>query len=393
MPTLFLVYEWPKCRGLVLFGGILSPTRRKIILQNTALILASLVFSFIAIEIGFRLLDPTPYFSDAEINNTEHGNLSVFDEMLGWKGAPGGSEVFVTRNNRVQLSHNSQGFRDIEHSPGGRNAPAIVFLGDSFTWGYEVEFDQMFVNRLRGSFPQYEIFNLAHRGYGTDQSFLTFKKWSTNRTLGLVVLMFSENDNGDNNAIVNYRKAKPRFEIRNNKLALTGVPILHRDSWPETNSSNEEDDKEPFREALKTFFYSSHFFNNMRVRNKLYRNRKESEQAAEAAAQRPESERDYALTARILEELRKEVTRRGSRLVVVFIPSKREIDQLDDSKPYQSAIAAVCEELGITYFDLAPALMQSSFRTYYPQGMHWNARGHALAAVALETFLSQQLTP
>ena len=94
-------------------------TRRflKQIAQNITLLLGSLIFTLLIVEVGFRLLDPTPYSTDAEINNTEHGNLSMYDATLEWKGVPSGKTEFVTRNNGVWLSHNHDGFRDIEHAP------------------------------------------------------------------------------------------------------------------------------------------------------------------------------------------------------------------------------------------------------------------------------------
>ena len=64
------------------------------------------------VELGYRILNPYPYFSDEEITKTEHGNLSEYDSLLGWKGVPSGK-------------------------------PAIVFPEDSFGWGYEVEFDEI----------------------------------------------------------------------------------------------------------------------------------------------------------------------------------------------------------------------------------------------------------
>lgn len=81
---------------------------------------------------------------------------------------------------------------------------------------------------------------------------------------------------------------------------------------------------------------------------------------------------------------------RGSSLVAVFIPSKREIDGHDDSIPYQVAIAGLCVKLGIEYFDLAPDLKKAILRTYYHQGMHWNAHGHKAVAEALYDVLANE---
>ncbi len=54
--------------------------------KKIALTLGSLILCFLLIESYYRIFDPYPYFSYAEINRTEHGNLSEYDQTLGWKG-------------------------------------------------------------------------------------------------------------------------------------------------------------------------------------------------------------------------------------------------------------------------------------------------------------------
>jgi len=185
----------------------------------------------LALEVLYRVLDPFPYFTEEKINSTEYGNLTTFDETLGWKGVANGMGEFVTQNNRVRLTHNRQGNRDVEHEDVSTKKPAIVFLGDSFTWGHEVEFDEMFVNRLRDRLPAYEIFNLAQRGYGTDQELISFRNWADSRQLRLVALVFCENDIEDNNSEFRYDKPKPRYRLKNDALVLTGVPLPRVEAW------------------------------------------------------------------------------------------------------------------------------------------------------------------
>jgi hypothetical protein len=98
---------------------------------------------------------------------------------------------------------------------------------------------------------------------------------------------------------------------------------------------------------------------------------------------------DITLTARIIEELRDEVASLGSRLLVVFIPSKGEIEGLSDDPPYQDELAEICKMLGIEHLDLAPAFKHTWYRTYYRQGSHWNSRGHKIAAEALDEYLTK----
>lgn len=361
---------------------------------NIVLMLGALLICFIITEVGYRIFAPFPHFSRFIINVTQHGNLSTYDEILGWRGIPSGQAEFVTINNKVWLAHNRYGFRDIDHSKYVDKKPAIVFLGDSFTWGFEVEFEEMFVNRMRDMFQDYEIFNLAHRGYGTDQSLLTFKGWHSKHPLELVVLMFCENDVEDNNAISRYCKLKPKYQLVEDRLVLMGIPVPKDNRWEQPPSLEDASKlqeiffsrKTIIIEYLKQILFSSHFLHDVYFRCRLLIcNNNNSVHIGK------NNEPDLTLTVRILEELKKEVERRNAKLVVGLIPSKREIEKLDTSPPYQVGIAGLCQQLDIEYLDLAPHFKNTWLRTYYRQGMHWNAHGHKIAAKALSDFITKNV--
>ena len=360
--------------------------RIRAIAQNMALLFGSLFFCFLAIEVGYRVLDPFPYYSTDEINLTQHGNLSEYDPLLGWKGVPNGASEFTTLNNSVWLTHNSDGFRDIEHDDANKEKPAIVFLGDSFTWGYEVEFDEMFVNLIRDKLPNYEIYNLSHRGYGTDQQLLTFTQWYEDQPVDVVVVMFSENDVEEINASERYDKPKPKYEIVDGELVLTGVPVPKIEDW--TSSSSAGTEQNTRGTTLKDFFLHSHFIHDISFRIELLQSASNSKNV-----QKKYKKKELVLTSRVLEKLKQEVEMRGAKLVVFFIPSKGEVEKLIDSQPYQAQIIPLCEELGIEYFDLASDFQSVWPRAYYRYGIHWNARGHQIAADAIYRDLTQDILP
>jgi len=59
-----------------------------------------------------------------------------YHRRLGWFPQPDSRSAL--RASRIfHVANNSLGFRDAEPMP--TTKPAIVFLGDSFTWGYDVE--------------------------------------------------------------------------------------------------------------------------------------------------------------------------------------------------------------------------------------------------------------
>jgi hypothetical protein len=96
------------------------------------------------------------------------------------------------------------------------------------------------------------------------------------------------------------------------------------------------------------------------------------------------------LTGDILQELKKNVSARNAELTVFFIPSKREVEHLDTSSPYQKELVILCNRLGIRNFDLAPEFKQAWLRCYYRQGMHWNRHGNRIAAQAIYKRLAGQ---
>src|SRR5262249_36008925 len=120
---------------------------------------------------------------------------------------------------------NSLGLRDVEFTPDGR--PIIMFLGDSFVWGFDSEAEERFTNLLRDDMPNYQIVNAGVPGYGTDQEYLLLQRlWDKIRTNVLVLIFGSANDRHDNTQSIRYDQyQKPYFTIADDKLVLHGQPV------------------------------------------------------------------------------------------------------------------------------------------------------------------------
>lgn len=371
----------------------------KRICSNIFLVCVMLLIGFLLVELYYRLLDPYPYINPRKINDTEHGNLTQYDPQLGWKGIPDAGAECITVNGKTWIKHNHLGFRDIEHAEDTRpektrpekNKPeknkkdAIVFLGDSFTWGWEVNFEDMFVNKLRDRFSGFEIYNLSHRGYGTDQELLTFKRWRHKGPVKYVVLMFCENDFENNNSSFQYEKYKPVYKIIDNALVLTGTPVPRADDWqapdkPERRSAS-------LGEKIKGVILESHFLNDLRLR--FYLLGQDDDEVSTLNLQHELIKQD-TITRSLLQVLDADVAQRGAKLVVVAIPSKVQFMKRVPYIPYQPVLKNTCDALNIPFFDLAPAFQKTFFRTYYRLDNHWNKKGHAVAAEALGDFLAQR---
>jgi len=130
----------------------------------------------------------------------EPGRALLFrhDAELGWAPIPNASATF-TGTRTVAVRNNSLGLRDVE--PAGARTPTVLFLGDSFVWGYDVEAHERFTDLLRRELPAARMVNAGVPGYGTDQEYLMLARiWDAVRP-DVVVLMFcTGNDRVDNSA-------------------------------------------------------------------------------------------------------------------------------------------------------------------------------------------------
>jgi len=162
-------------------------------LQNIFLLLCSLFFFFLIIEIGIRIFvkDKRHYFPHPRF-------LYELDEHRGYKLAKNFRGVFRDPQNEyiARADTNSIGLRDYEYGEKGENTFRILVLGDSFTFGAGVEFEETFVRQLetilreKNRNRKYEVINAGVLGYGTDQEYYFLKEWGFKLKPDLVIVAF-----------------------------------------------------------------------------------------------------------------------------------------------------------------------------------------------------------
>ena len=164
------------------------------------------------------------YYNPQIFGNDERNLLYEYNEDLGWFPIPNAKTEFLGSRS-IQVNNNSLGFRDIEF--GEKKKKRIAFVGDSFLWGYDVEEQERFTDKLRPLLPDHEVLNLGVSGYGTDQELLLLKKWFDRLQPDVVFLLFfSANDFVDNSTNELFGYFKPYFSLeKNNELKLKGIPV------------------------------------------------------------------------------------------------------------------------------------------------------------------------
>jgi len=177
------------------------------------------ILTFLICELAIRII-----FPNRILPLDERNDLYQFDDRLGW--VPKKNEEVVFEGSRIiNVKHNNFGFRDKEHVT--KSKKRIVFIGDSFTWGYDVEVGERFTNLLQEQISNWEILNLGVSGYGTDQAFVLLQDRFEHYLPDIVFLTFyNGNDRGENKSKVIYGGYyKPYYLLKDNEIKLSGVPV------------------------------------------------------------------------------------------------------------------------------------------------------------------------
>ncbi len=312
-----------------------SHPRLRPLLLNLGLVLAALLVAGGVAEVALRNF----FRPQLALVDDERKLLYRYDSNLGWFPIPGSAKQLLA--SRVfAAAHNSRGFRDIEETVPRQNG--VVFLGDSFVWGYDVDAAERFTDKFRARHPEWPVHNLGVSGYGTDQEFLLLQTWFDEFKPRVVFLVFCvETDHDDNWSNVRYEGYyKPYFTMGNGQLQLQGVPVP---------------------QSEKVFWAEHALLSHSYVARLLARGWFRLNHVPELKNPDP--------TAAILQCLNDFVRSKGAVLCVGLTRSDPPVQQ-------------VLERLKVPWVDLSTPLR-------YPQfGNHWTPEGHTFVCEKIEAFIS-----
>jgi hypothetical protein len=152
--------------------------------------------------------------------------LFRYDSRLGWAHAPGRATQFKIIESTTTVTINSQGLRDREYDfTRSRDERRMLVLGDSMAWGWGVEADESFSERLEALHADWEIINAAVPGYSTDQEPLYFEQSGQRWDPDVVLLLFHPNDARENELSSQSWDNKPGFELVDGRLTPIHQPV------------------------------------------------------------------------------------------------------------------------------------------------------------------------
>jgi lysophospholipase L1-like esterase len=160
--------------------------------------MAILIATLAICEVVLRVAD----LRELRDNYNAGANFFQYDAEIGWSPLPNAAGKFVG-SREIDVRQNSLGLRDIEHGASPR--PTVLFVGDSFTWGYDAQANERFTELLRNDLPGHSIVNAGVSGYGTDQEYLLLRRiWSAINPAVVVLIFCVENDRVNNRMNIQY---------------------------------------------------------------------------------------------------------------------------------------------------------------------------------------------
>jgi hypothetical protein len=291
------------------------------------------------------------------------GKYSIYHPERGWAVMPNvrnmtpfGKGKFVNSNSRGLRGSNEYSY---SRTPGKQR---ILVLGDSFTFGTDVSDSDTYAHYLESSLPNAEVLNFGVQGYGQDQSLLYLQEEGVKYHPDVVVLGFMFMDTYRN--LWNFFAfAKPKFEMTQDGLKLTDVPVPS----PEQVLA-----REPYRSKAWDFA----FILSEKIRWSLGIKEKEAMQ----------------LTRPILDQIVSTTHAIGAIPVFVYMPAYEEVDDFSDSmSSHEQYLNAFCKEQGIACMFLRPRFRREALNGVKLESrFHWTPEMHRMAADEIENFLLQQ---
>jgi len=359
--------------------------KKNLLLLSTTIVVTLLICELIVRAIGYERMTTTPLTGFHE-----------YDGELGWKLIPNYRSQFVHRDFNVEVKTNSDGFRDDEYVHNKpENIKRVVSLGDSFTWGWGVENDEVYMQVAESLLDGVEFINMGQNGYGTGQELLLFAGSGKSYSPDLVTLGFVDNDLTDNVA----GRGKPLFDLNDGHLEVSGVS-----------------ETESLEIRIKSFFVKNSYLFVLanygyqrfeRWLKQLGSSRSSNRGAVTSRYERylktasTEQSRQWKIFEKLILKLKEDS---GDNLMIIYIPHRIEVEydtdgykQIVSSEIYdvdvmRERIKRLCEERDIIFLSLTERFRESykaGSKLYFDHDGHMTKAGHEVAGNALATKVSE----
>ena len=399
-------------------------TKIKDCLVNFSLVLITLLVFLIIFE-GILT------FASPEIIPLSSEGLSQSDPAVGYIPVPFYEGRVRTSEVDYSIKINSQSMRDVEHTINKQgDIKRISGLGDSFTFGCSVDYEYAYLTqlekKLNNNGNKVEIIKAGVGGYGTDNEYYYLVNYGLKYRPDIVLVgFFAGNDvrdtmlgfhkcNMDNGTTkwsdaFLYKYTTANGVIEWNETILRSHGVIKNTEKKEKNEAFSV-----FKSTILTLFpHSTRFFyGKYKIIKSNFFGLGEGSQITKSQTNltilnyktfykkeySDDVERGWNETFDFLMRMKNLTEAKNSTLVVVIIPVREQVHKEDwklrkmeyglnekdfDLEKPQKKLIDFCEGNNISYIDLLPKFKEKAMngvRLYYKSDVHWNEKGHELAA-------------
>lgn len=359
----------------------------KTVLKNVLLLTSSILFVVITCEIflrvgGYRVVTFYPL-----------SGFYQFDSDLGWIQVPNYEAEFQGREFKVTMKSNSQGFRDQEYSFSKEDgSKRFIVLGDSFTWGWGVEREEIFCEVTEQILEGIDFINLGQGAYSTAQEYLIYQKLGRNFSPDLTILAFGPNDIMENSG---RNPKRPRFTVQDDALYLASSPVPF--SFSET-----------MKKTLKDHFLLYSLIDYRIALLKPIKNKPNGYDWVPNYYLKTYQDTmagPWEVTQKLLLEINRLAKQ---RLLILYIPNRLQVEvetyrqavlttkideNLIDLSYPNKLVKEFAEREGIPFLDFTPYFKKTNQKKplYFRYDGHWTKEGHRLAGQLLSEKLKKYL--
>lgn len=334
--------------------------------------------------LGFNLLFVSSLFIHAEVIFTYCFSEYIIDDLYETKGnyyfnRPYLDKTFRDKEFTVRYKTNKQGFRiGVEDDPESTvDMVDWIFLGDSYTQGAQVEYEELYTTKLFEYFPDKVIINAGISGMGLPDEYAYYcndGKELHPKKVFLQICNFNDFMN-----VIERKSGFSDYLMQESNLArhiLYGFKFANPAELPLGRWTEPFYPEEQSNRDFNVFYKPSSV----------------------------QKQRDLLKFEAYLLAINDEVKNSGAELVVIQIPTKEQVNyryfeevvnsfdidisNLDMSFPNRF-VKEICESNGIKHLDLFDDFTDTVDRLFYDYDEHLNSRGHTVLAASLSRFLNK----
>jgi GDSL-like Lipase/Acylhydrolase family len=293
----------------------------------------------------------------------------TYDALLGWAHIPNQRGRLNHPDFSVEVVTNSQGMRDSEYPMERTEKRRMLVLGDSFGWGVGVEHHERFSEIVEAAHADWEFINASVSGYGTAQEFLFLQERGLAFKPDVILLLFCENDFDNNIYPEEYWHFRPVFSVEKGALTLQNVPV------PQAT----------IKQRVKRFllgktYLGLHLYSAKDSFVRLIRPLL-NPVTGEPNADSGERQKMYDVTYHLITAMDELSRKAHATFILVSIPMWAQ-DKL-------TFLQEMATKEGIPHLALDAYFDPADTSLVFPHDVHWTAKGHALAAHAIDMFLQK----